>query len=191
MDGVDETENLLFVLDDLGCNGSEYNLLECLPTHNCNIGSNRKEFAGVSCSRKGGADYYTSVCITQINFLSECKGVSLEFGPKFLKNNTLISTNKIGEKQEALFCSTDRNLCCNNSIDGNWYLPNGSMITNQQVIDSNHTFYVIWDFQTVGLNYMNSNNPNSLPIGIYHCEMVDENNTVNHLYVGIYPQDEG
>ena len=42
---------LNFVLDDLGCNGSENNLLECLPQHNCLASSD--ETAGVRCLRKG------------------------------------------------------------------------------------------------------------------------------------------
>ena len=53
-DVVDETENLPFVLDDLGCNGSENNLLECLPHHNCIQPTD--EYAAVNCSRKGRAD---------------------------------------------------------------------------------------------------------------------------------------
>ena len=51
-DKIDNT--LPFYLDDLGCSGTETNLLECLPEHNCGIsadGSN--EDAGVRCLRKG------------------------------------------------------------------------------------------------------------------------------------------
>jgi hypothetical protein len=43
-----------YALDDVGCNGSESNLLDCLPDHNC--GRNRgtgAENAGVQCLRKG------------------------------------------------------------------------------------------------------------------------------------------
>ena len=41
-----------FALDDVGCNGTESNLLSCLPQHNC--GMNRgAENAGVQCLRKG------------------------------------------------------------------------------------------------------------------------------------------
>ena len=41
-----------FALDNVGCNGSESNLLDCLPKHNC--GMNRGvENAGVQCLRKG------------------------------------------------------------------------------------------------------------------------------------------
>ena len=40
---------LPFLFDDLGCSGSERNLLECLPDHNCGPIEN----AGVRCQRKG------------------------------------------------------------------------------------------------------------------------------------------
>ena len=43
-------DNLLpIVLDDMGCDGSESNLLKCLPFHNCGP----KEVAGVQCLLKG------------------------------------------------------------------------------------------------------------------------------------------
>ena len=49
---ADESKNTLqFILDDLGCNGTESNLLECLPEHNCMQSS--VEDAGVRCLRKG------------------------------------------------------------------------------------------------------------------------------------------
>ena len=43
-----------FALDDVGCSGSESNLLDCLPQHNCDIGNDKgTENAGVQCLRKG------------------------------------------------------------------------------------------------------------------------------------------
>ena len=42
---------LPFLLDDVGCNGSENNILDCLPQHNCELSSS--ENAGVQCLRKG------------------------------------------------------------------------------------------------------------------------------------------
>ena len=43
-----------FALDDVGCNGSESNLIDCLPQHNCGISSGIDlENAGVQCLRKG------------------------------------------------------------------------------------------------------------------------------------------
>jgi hypothetical protein len=42
-----------FALDDVGCNGSESNILDCLPQHNCDIMNQGAENAGVQCLRKG------------------------------------------------------------------------------------------------------------------------------------------
>ena len=44
---------LPFFLDDVGCGGSESNLLDCLPQHNCGGRKTRLENAGVKCLRKG------------------------------------------------------------------------------------------------------------------------------------------
>ena len=91
---------------------------------------------------------------------------------------------------EALFCSTDRVDCCNDhdeySIDRNWFLPNGSKIPSTSNTQALHT---ILGNQTVGLNIMN--NSLQIPIGIYHCEMMDKKNITHYLYVGIYPENEG
>ena len=42
-----------FALDDVGCNGSESNLLDCLPQHNCGMRGTNTDNAGVQCLRKG------------------------------------------------------------------------------------------------------------------------------------------
>ena len=42
-----------FALDDVGCNGSESKLLDCLPQHNCGRSDRGTENAGVQCLRKG------------------------------------------------------------------------------------------------------------------------------------------
>ena len=47
------TSTLPFLLDDVGCNGSENNLLDCLPQHNCQVADPKNENAGVHCLRKG------------------------------------------------------------------------------------------------------------------------------------------
>ena len=48
----DNTDNTIpYLLDDLGCNGSETNLLDCLPQHNCM--AHIEENAGVKCLREG------------------------------------------------------------------------------------------------------------------------------------------
>jgi hypothetical protein len=51
-----------------------------------------------------------------------------------------------------------------------------------------HSLSIALGNQTVGLNIFN--NP-VLPTGIYHCEMMDRENTTHHLYAGIYHENEG
>jgi hypothetical protein len=108
-------------------------------------------------------------------------GVKLEHGSNQESNNTLITVNGIQtrEDEKVLLCSTDRENDEFN-LPGNWFLPNGSKISNTQSV------HIALGNQTVGLNI----SPD-LPTGIYHCEMMDRENVTHHLYAGIYPEDEG
>lgn len=51
--------DLRIVLDDVGCNGTETSLLECLPQHNCKL----TETAGVRCLLKGIHNVYYLVLV--------------------------------------------------------------------------------------------------------------------------------
>ena len=118
----------------------------------------------------------------------------MELGPNKLPNNTLITTDNIlGEGNAVLLCSTDRKDCCANSSSdiGRWYLPNGSMISDLLISNSSETFTISLGYQTVGLSFPNVTIPNSLPYGIYSCEIMNEKDIINKLYVGIYPQNKG
>ena len=86
-----------------------------------------------------------------------------------------------------LFCSTDREDCCNDefNIAGNWFLPNGSKVPSTM---NTQALNITLGNQTVGLNIKNSP---ELPIGIYHCEMMDRKNITHCLYAGIYLKNEG
>ena len=48
-----------FALDDVGCNGSESYLLDCLPQHNCGM-DRGAENAGVQCLRRGTDEQFLS-----------------------------------------------------------------------------------------------------------------------------------
>ena len=45
--------------------------------------------------------------------------------------------------------------------------------------------------QTLELSFSNIPNSLSVSAGVYHCELRDEDSNIHHLYVGIYPQNEG
>ena len=172
-----------FALDDVGCNGSESNLLDCLPQHNCGMNRGRDN-AGVQCLRKGTVDDIKN----DFSYWAVFKlGVRIEYGANQESNNTLITVNGIQEDNVALFCSTDRENCCIGefSIPGSWFFPNGSKIsTNTQSLHNNNI--IALGNQTVGLNV----SPD-LPSGIYHCKMMDRDNVTHHLYAGIYHENGG
>ena len=112
-------------------------------------------------------------------------GVKLEYGPNKESNNTLITVNGAQEGETVLFCSTDRENDEFN-IPGSWLLPNGSKISSSK--SNTQSLHITLGNQTVGLNITNSA---ELPVGIYHCEMMDRGNITHHLYAGIYPKNEG
>ena len=114
-------------------------------------------------------------------------GVKLENGPNQESNNTLITVTMDGENS-VLFCSTDRESCCNDELNiqylpGSWFLPNRSKISSNNT-QSLHN--ITLRNQTMGLNISPK-----LPTGIYHCEMMDREDITYHLYAGIYSEDEG
>ena len=168
--------------------------MECPPKHNCGLSSD--ENAGVRCLRKGKltlsihkANKQSLQYSIAAMYIMTCSGVSLEHGPNNqLNNNSLVITTDdlIGDGDQRLLCATDRKLCCFAESDGDWYLPNGTRISH--LASSTQAFYVSRGNQTIGLN---SQNVNEFPTGIYRCELTDDDNVTNHLYVGIYPQDAG
>lgn len=113
--------------------------------------------------------------------------MTLEFGQGRFENNSLITLDVIGESTHALFCATDKKPCCNET-DGNWYLPDGTLLPSET--NTSQYLYVTREGDpTVGLNHMqNGTQPSA---GIYLCELMDRKNITNHLYIGIYPQNGG
>ena len=107
----------------------------------------------------------------------------MELGPHELSNNTLLSVDDIADTEGALLCSTDRNES-NSTNHGAWFLPNGLRI-NLTANDS-QTLYL--EHQVIELNRVNNS---TLPTGVYHCEVMDKENAIHSLFVGIYPETEG
>ena len=91
-------------------------------------------------------------------------------------------------EERVLFCSTDREKINDefNNIPGSWFLPKGTKISSST--SNTQSLHITLGNQTVGLNIMNSA---ELPVGIYHCEMMDRDNVTHHLYAGIYHENEG
>lgn len=94
-------------------------------------------------------------------------------------NNTTIQ-NGTHENKE-LICTTDKTPCCATqaNITGYWFFPNETIVSSNS---SNHVFTSRGDDQTVKLNYRGGE---FIP-GIYRCQVPDEQNVMQNVYVGIY-----
>ena len=82
-------------------------------------------------------------------------GVKLEHGSNKARNNTLITVMVDGAEEDensVLFCSTDRQNCCNDELNlpGSWFLPNGSEISSTNNTQS--LYNITLGNQTMGLN---------------------------------------
>ena len=61
-----------FALDDVNCSGSESNLLDCLPHHNCGM-DRGAENAGVQCLRRGLDEQFLSFPAYIYKFIIRCR----------------------------------------------------------------------------------------------------------------------
>ena len=92
----------------------------------------------------------------------------------------------------ALFCLTPSLECCSDSETSNaasvtreWYLPDATPLTSD-----NSPFIKNRVSSAVSL-HRDLFNDNTVPSGVYHCEIPDANGTSKNVYVGIYPQGDG
>ena len=119
--------------------------------------------------------------------------VRLTFDGNLLPNNTVIRINDITDSNNnglALLCITNKQPCCSSPPNrfGEWYYPNGTQFMNQA---SGYGLYRgRGDNQSVRLNRQTAA-LDTIPGGIYHCEVPDKNNIPQYLYVGLYSESEG
>ena len=96
----------------------------------------------------------------------------------------------IGEGGDALLCMIEQPVCCQylytGAIDddrGNWYFPNGTRINSSgDSLDFNRTSGQV----VVRLNRRQGRVP-----GIYHCEIPNEMNVTQNIYIGVYNASTG
>ena len=93
----------------------------------------------------------------------------------------------IGEGDDALLCLTEQPACCrppytSNAI-GNWYFPNGTRVPSS----GNQ-----WDFhRTRGQSVVFLNRRRGGENGVYCCEIPDELNVTQTIYIGVYTASTG
>jgi hypothetical protein len=47
------------------------------------------------------------------------------------------------------------------------------------------------EYQAIRLNRVNNSKTDELQTGVYCCEIMDKENIIHSLFVGIYPENEG
>jgi hypothetical protein len=111
-------------------------------------------------------------------------GVSLLLNGELKLNNSVIVWSEIGEDGSSLFCLTDNIDCCGaTSNSGNW------VDTNNDAINDNTTNAVYQERRRNSILLQQQEMAPTIE-GILRCDIVDANNTMQHLYVGIYPESE-
>ena len=95
----------------------------------------------------------------------------------------------IEEGSNALFCLTDRTLCCTTEAGlnrGGWRFPNDTSVT---LDDTSLNFYRIRGYSSVRLNRMSDA---AAPTGIFTCRIpTQQSNKNTDLYIGVYGDAEG
>ena len=118
--------------------------------------------------------------------LLPCEGVRFSLNGTTYQNNSLVTLEDIGERDNALLCVTDITACCSSlftdsigqSALGNWWFPNGTKVP---------TIGHQWDFhKTRGQSVVRLQRIRGGEEGIYHCTIPDAMGVTQTIYVGVY-----
>ena len=106
--------------------------------------------------------------------------VFLSFNGENIATNGYVAISGLGINETALICRTDSVDCCNESLEGGWFGPNGAPITFNP--GSPQGFYSSGGSQEVrlirGVGFPAE--------GIYTCRVRDNSSETNIVYVGLY-----
>ena len=108
-------------------------------------------------------------------------GVGLFFNGRLLSNNSIVLLGNIGEGSSALYCLTDREICCSveaaGSSRGLWILPSGYVIDNMYP-----NIYTSRGFSSIHLNRRSTA---TMPAGVYRCLLPDARNVLRSISVTV------
>ena len=106
------------------------------------------------------------------------------------QNNSIVTLEDIGERDDALLCITNLTACCRASDTremvaglGNWYLPNGSRVPSER---NQWAFYRTRGRMVVGLHHRGGGEK-----GIYRCVIPDAMDVTQTIYIGVYSASTG
>ena len=113
--------------------------------------------------------------------------VRLMFYSGPVQNNSVVTTEEIGENEYALICATNLRPCCSSppNQQGEWYYPNGTMVPPSS---AGYDFYRSnGDDGTVRLNRRGGA---LSPTAIFYCIIPDSQGVNQYLYAGVYPNTD-
>ena len=94
-------------------------------------------------------------------------------------NNSEVSISDIGEGEEALYCKTDKEVCCGTVPNrfGLFYYPSGVQVP---ISRAGQTFYRNRGEQLIRLNRRGDT---LSPTGKYRCEIPDASDITQNVYI--------
>ena len=101
---------------------------------------------------------------------------------RLLQDNSIVLLGDIGEGSSALYCLTDRELCCSAEAGGDrglWRSPDG-------IVHGNVGFYSTKGFSSI---HLSRRSRTMGPIGLYRCVIPsssDRDRASSTLHIGIY-----
>ena len=109
-----------------------------------------------------------------------------------IPNHGFVLLDNVGEYRESLLCLTDLPACCqrphSTAALGDWFYPNATAVPNM-VINAQGLH---WDFyRTRGQMMVFMHRRRGGVIGIYRCDIPDQNEDPHRLYVGVYTANTG
>ena len=112
------------------------------------------------------------------------------------QNNSNVTLQDIGERDNALLCRTNQSACCTSyftgteSALGDWSFPNGSTIrngtTNPNVMVNASSNQQTDIYITRGHMVVYMHRRKGGVEGIYRCEIPDSMNVTQTIYIGVY-----
>ena len=99
----------------------------------------------------------------------------------------MITWTEIGHETGSLFCLTNKIDCCSSTPEsGSWYFPNGSSV----ISSSMNTNAVTQKYYRSAILLQHQNAKPDVRGIVFRCEVLDDNNKRQNLFVGIYLQHE-
>ena len=103
-------------------------------------------------------------------------------------NNSVVTITDIGTGSAALRCTTTNPGCCFSGQGNQWYLPDGTQVSNIDTLP----YYRTRSISIVGGGILRLNrNPGATTTGVFRCDILDATGDLQSLYVGIYDATTG